>query len=395
MRSRAESAPSDEEQLVLRLAGAQTRRSATQPAISRLAAVVDPDRLAATLNRHRLGCLGIARLRDLGQSDLAGRLEEILGERLRQTRMRSFIQETLTEGMLALLDEYDLPVVPLKGVKLSRRLYGDGAIREANDVDLLVLPEHLGRAAALTRARFGFEAPRDVVNRAGLPRLHLRLEHGRGAPPVELHWRVHWYEARSGPVMLRRSIGHGANIQLRAADEFATLLLFYARDGFVGIGPLATIASWWDRYGGELEPEALPAVATEFPELMPSLAQSAELAARLVGIPVPAWSWQRGNRRRARQSRAQRLVNWRRIGSYEQINAEAALVDVLLAPPGSGRESLKRRVSISGEPDPRQPADERPPWWRTRVDQVRRITSLVVRVSFAFLTSSMLGAREG
>lgn len=392
---RVEAHASAEEQLVLLLASTGERRTADHSALLTLTRTVDVERVAATLNRHRLARLGIMRLRDAAVEDLARELEELLGERLRQRQMRSAVQEIFSDAMLALLDEHGLPAVPLKGVTLSRRLYGDGAIREANDVDLLLLPEHLERAVALTRERFGFDAPRDVVDRDGLPRLHHRLEHRRGAPPVELHWRVHWYETRSGPAMLRRSIRDGGHRGLAPADEFASLLLFYARDGFVGIGPLATIASWWDRYGVELEPGALPALAAEFPELMPSLAPAGDLAARLVGIPVPDWRWQPSERVRARQARARRMVNWRAIGSYEKISAEAALVDVLLAPPGSGWQSVRRRASILGEQDARLAPGERPPGWRIGMGRLWHAAAMIVRVSVAFLTSSISRPPDG
>ena len=55
-------------------------------------------------------------------------------------------------------------------------------------------PEQLQAAVEVVRG-LGYGAPTDYVQECGLPLLHFVLVHERGElPPVELHWRVHWYE---------------------------------------------------------------------------------------------------------------------------------------------------------------------------------------------------------
>ncbi len=359
------SSGTNEECLALLLASTRARRQSERERLVALVARVDPEALSFTLNGYRILSLGIARLEEAGVQELADTLRAANRLRLRLTKIRSFGQEAFTEALLSLLEEHGIPAVPLKGVTLARRVFGDPALQESNDVDILVLPEQLDAAVELLRGRYGFDEPVDLRDREGRPLLHFRLEQAQGASPVELHWRVHWYETRSGATMLRRAIREGATRRLTSTDEFASLLLFYARDGFTGVRALASIASWWDRYGDDSLPAQLSAFVAEFPELGAALTQSAEIASDLSGIPrlaglvsVNGSSWRP-------HSQARRLVNWRLGQSEEQTSAEVALVDVLLAPPGAKWQSLRRQVFISrGQAAHRQQQPQPPPEWR-------------------------------
>ena len=82
----------------------------------------------------------------------------------------------------------------MKGPLLAEAIYGDPGRRLSSDIDLLVAPEQLRSAVEVVR-RLGYAAPTDYVQDSGLPLLHFGLVHERRElPPVELHWRVHWYE---------------------------------------------------------------------------------------------------------------------------------------------------------------------------------------------------------
>jgi hypothetical protein len=204
----------------------------------------------------------------------------------------------------------------------------------------LAIPQ-LEQAAAVLRERFGYGTPRGARRAGGRPILHYRLDHAGGLPTVELHWRLHWYEDRSGSAMVRRATAEQGLGRLATADELAALLLVYARDGFAGIRPLADLAAWWDRYGPQLPTGGLAAFSHEFPELGPALWVAATLADRLVGVPAAelgVTSYATNGRARW----AMRLANWPLGGVDEQILADAALVDVLLTP-GTGAWGCVRR----------------------------------------------------
>ncbi len=334
-----------EDELVLGLAGTAARRRIAAASLIALAGRVDPSLLMAGLGRQRLVHLGVARLSELGADGLVNSIADRLEPRLRAVRWKAAEQEMLTHTLVGMLREHHIQAVPLKGAVLGRRLFGDPGLRESEDVDLLVSVDHLEPAVAMLRERVGYDAPRDAQCADGRPLLHYRLSHPEGLPMVELHWRLHWYEDRSGAVMLRRAVVDQGLARLAPTDELACLLLVYARDGFAGIRPLADLSAWWDCYGGQLSEGGLGPFAREFPELAPALRVAAGLADRLAGVPavelgLPSLptSW--------RARRASRLANWRLAGEDEQIFADIALVDLLLTPHGDTWTSIRRQVLL-------------------------------------------------
>jgi hypothetical protein len=219
----------------------------------------------------------------------------------------------------------------LKGVDLSHRLYGNSAGRESRDIDVLVLPHDLERAAAIAQQEFSYVAPRDALDSDGWPLLHYRMEHPHEWPSLELHWRVHWYERTSGADMIRQSSMTGGQRVMTPAHELASLLLFYARDGFVGLRDLAAIAAWWDHHGSDLPPLGLADFARMFPDLAPALRTSARVAARMVGLPLQPLRLD-ADRITLRERRAARLADPQPGPDTSRLLADMALVDLLLAP---------------------------------------------------------------
>ena len=104
--------------------------------------------------------------------------------------------------------------------------------------------------------------PTDYVQDSGLPLLHFVLVHERGElPPVELHWRVHWYEQRfARERLLPPTAGQEGQWRPAPADELTSLLLFYARDGFIDLRLATDLGAWWDVHGPDLDPGALDEV---------------------------------------------------------------------------------------------------------------------------------------
>ncbi len=297
------------------------------------------------LGRQRLIHLGIARLRELGAEKLTAELTARTTERETAVRWQAVEQEMLTHAIVGALGEHHVPAIPIKGAVLARRLFDDPALRESDDIDLLVAADQLEESVDLIRRQFGYDAPRDARDGRGRPLLHYRLSHPGGLPMVELHWRVHWYEERSGASMLERSVPEQGLRRLRPTDELACLLLVYARDGFTGVRGLADLAAWSDRVGDRLPPGGIDGFAREFPELSPALAIAGTLAGALAGVPesevtVSGQPWT------PRMRRAARLANWRIVGEDEQIYADIAMVDLLLTPPAQAWSSVRRQVLL-------------------------------------------------
>ena len=241
-----------------------------------------------------------------------------------------------------MLGEAGIAALPLKGPLLAEEVFGDFGLRETSDVDLLVAGEHLD-AAVLILQEMGFEPPPEPARGDGLPDLHYRLAHD-SLPTVELHWRVAWYETAFGRDMLGRS-APGANGLLRPdpRDLAASLLLFYARDGFHGVRYAADVAAWSDRRSPALEGAFLEGHLDRYPALGAALTAAARAAEVVAGAPAPAWLGARAASGR-RVALATRFADWAQQGDPDQLSANISLVGGLLGPPGSVWSFARREL---------------------------------------------------
>jgi hypothetical protein len=367
--------PSAEVQLMLLAISTRERCTSRTDLVAALADEVQVDELAAYVLQQRLSIVVPARLDDLGLNHLAGAVRNRVRARRDQVQAEATIQTVITHGLLRSLEEQGIPAIALKGVILSERIYGDTASRESRDIDVLVAPDRLEDAVAIAREEFLYAAPRDALAADGRPLLHYSLSHPSGGPGLELHWRVHWYEAESGAAMLQRSSVADATRRMRPADEFASLLLFYARDGFAGLRNLAALTAWWDRYGGALPQSGLAEFAEEFPQLAPALSTSVRVAAQLGGLP-PALQIG-GSRSSRRTTRAARLAT-PQPSDAARWQADVALVDLLLAPAFDLRSFVRRQMLLDTSYLNTVSAGAN---WRTRWERRARLERIVWRAA--------------
>lgn len=329
--------PTPEEELILLLCGTADRRHRAEPAIAALAERVDYRVLAALMQRQLLLPLLGTRLRATAPA-VPTAFARLLDEALATTRRRNLAIEALDGQVRQDLAGAGIRTLPLKGVTLGRALYGSPGVRPTRDVDLLVARQDLGPAAEVLAARGYRRVEGDGRDRG----LHLNLEHDRGAlPPIELHWRVHWYEDGFSGAMLRRSMPDDGGLRAQPADELASLLLFFCRDGFAGLRLAADAAAWWDLHGAA-GADLLDPVATEAPALRRALLAAALVLDGAVGLPSALLLSDRSRSRRTRT--AVRLANWTVTGEVDQVSANITLVDWLLAPTGGSRAFARRAL---------------------------------------------------
>jgi len=97
-----------------------------------------------------------------------------------------------------LFDAAGMPAMVLKGAALARLAYGDAAIKEAQDIDLLILPDHAEAAIAMLEAR-GYRLISPVPEVALGPaqrraliqyRNEASMYHVTTGIPVDLHWAL-------------------------------------------------------------------------------------------------------------------------------------------------------------------------------------------------------------
>jgi hypothetical protein len=358
-------APLAHEELVLLLAGTRARRGAAAGRSHELLDALDWHALLEALALQGLVPLLGGRVLELaGPPAPASFADAVAGETAAAARDGALL-ELATLRVASALEAEGIPNVPLKGPLLARALHGAPAMRVSRDIDVLVARADL-RHAARALVSLGWHAHEGDDD----PALHLVLAHEAGLPEVELHWRVHWYEDEFAARALGRApAGPDGVRRLDALDELACLLLYHARDGLAGLRHPIDVAAWWDAHGDPDGPARLAPIADAHAGLVRALAASAAVLDTLVGVPA-ARLIATGPRTWA-ERRAIALANPLMEGEPQQITAEIALVDGLLAPAGARGAFLRRRALPSSRELPARAA--RRPLAVARVEHVLRL----------------------
>jgi hypothetical protein len=242
------------------------------------------DSLADRLREFRvLGLFGSRLIDHVPAGSLTPEFERRVSEIVELGRRAAIPNQMLTWAVLRLLSADGIDAVPLKGPLLAERLHGDRGMRLSQDVDILVRPREMVRAAEVLR-KAGYLPP--------APDSEPHLLHDKldvpGGTPVELHWRIHWNDDQHADWMLDRAELSEDLPHFSRADDLISLLLVYSRDGLVGLSAPADIAAWWARYGDELDTGELAAMIAAHPRLEPAIRSAAALAQRLTGTPLVA-----------------------------------------------------------------------------------------------------------
>jgi hypothetical protein len=210
-----------------------------------------------------------------------------------------------------------------------------------------------------------------------------------GLPPVELHWRTHWYDrhfarerllppTRASPVGWRPA----------PVDEFVSLLLFYARDGFVDLRLAADVGAWWDAFGSDVQPGAVDGLLRTYPALARTVVVAMKVAETTVGLPTTQILGE-APKLNLRDRMATRLADPNPHARRSQLYADMGLIDGLLAPPGGFGAFARRQVFL-----PQEVFDERAqhiPGWRSKS---RFGYSARVLARFGFAMTRLLRAPE-
>jgi len=333
-----------ERQLILLSAGTATRRQAMREQAGRLIAEVEWSRLAETLRlRKLLPTLG-PRILELAEGRATNDFAAAVEQATAIGRRQGALLQLISLRVMGMLSDAGIRSIALKGPLLGEAIYGDPGRRLSSDIDLLVAPEQLQAAVEVVRG-LGYEAPTDYVQECGLPLLHFVLVHERGEmPPVELHWRVHWYERSfAHERLLPPAEDPKGDWRPATADELATLLLFYARDGFIDLRLATDLGAWWDVYGADLPPGALDELLRTYPAFARVIPVAGEVAERMVGLPATQLVGDMpklGLRERV----AVRLANPNPHSSSSQLYADMGLIDGLLMPRGAFSAFVRRQL---------------------------------------------------
>jgi len=304
-------------------------------AVRRLVPAVDMHRLLELLAEQRLVATLAGQLLADDEVELDSEITESIQAARLRARQRGLLNHSVTMRLTLALEDAGIATAPLKGAMLADTVYGDIGARQSSDIDLLVDAAGLDRTVELAE-RQGWREP-EVLRPDGLPRLHRELFH-ETLPPLELHWRIHWYEdAFAAAALARAQPTADGWRRLQPADELASLLLFLARDGFAGLRQTVDVAAWWAALGEGADPAAgIRAIVAAHPELERALTAAARYTEDLAGIRPGALAGTTAPLS-ARERAALRLANPWVEGPREQVAAGVSLVDGLLSPPhGTG-----------------------------------------------------------
>jgi hypothetical protein len=333
-----------ERQLILMSAGTAARRLAMHERAGPLAREADWSRLADALRaRNLLGVLG-PRLIELGGDSTSKKFAAAVEQGIETGRRRGIVLQLVALRIVGMLADEGIRSAVLKGPLLGEAIYGDPGRRISSDIDLLVSPRQLGAAVEVVRG-LGYLAPSDHVYDCRLPLIHFTLAHEQGElPPVELHWRIHWYEREFACERLLPPWGVSVtDWRPAAADELVALLLFYARDGFVDLRLACDVSAWWDLRSAELRAGAIDELLSVYPAFARVIAASAKAAERVVGLPAREVIAGCG-KLAARQRAAARLANPNPHASRSQLYADMGFIDGLLAPAGGLGAFVRRQL---------------------------------------------------
>lgn len=165
-----------------------------------LATSIDSDVLMSTAIRHRVEPLLYHNLKRHAPGVFSSELLAALAARVSRNAIKSLRALRINVQLSRLMRRHDIEFLPLKGVTLAKRYYGNIGLRHCNDIDFWV-PEHsVDAVRALLLAEGCRPCPehdlQDIEARGTRHKKFLRrlfhhdvLIH-QGGESLELHWRL-------------------------------------------------------------------------------------------------------------------------------------------------------------------------------------------------------------
>ncbi|MGE0702635.1 MAG: nucleotidyltransferase family protein [Vicinamibacterales bacterium] len=154
---------------------------------------VPPSEMVSSLAAHGLLPLAYRHLIAAADVDLPDALRAEISAEFRRHTLTRFRYTRRLRDLLDVLDDAGVDAVPYKGPALAVQLFGNFAMRQFGDLDILVRPSDAGRAqqalldAGLIRHRKATEGWDDYLHRV---RHSSELRDVRESVVIELHWSL-------------------------------------------------------------------------------------------------------------------------------------------------------------------------------------------------------------
>ncbi len=211
-------------------------------------------------------------LRDTGQTDrVPAPLTDALKRDGEQVLFHNMLVKNETRQVLEALDEVGIPAIPLKGVLFAERYFGHFGARGTSDIDILVKPGDLERAADCIRA-IGY-TQEDAHHS-----LHYHAEFAKPIPAigenmsVELHHNVirkHTAAIRLDKLWLESVplVWEGKTYaycrELNFLHTFYVMCLHASKHMMLSLKNVMDVAHLLQRYGNRLDMRQLAAMAEQ------------------------------------------------------------------------------------------------------------------------------------
>lgn len=163
------------------------------------------DEFLGLANRHKVVSLTYAGLKKIGSHIIPAPVMATLRTRHQKNVKWMMLLTAETVRLVTLFETNDIAVLPLKGPVLSLMLYGNPAMRQSGDIDLLIEPEQLERAEDIV-VKSGYKQllDSDILCRHTNLRKDL-LTHGRHlsyfSPALNIKLEVHFRFQRSSSIL--------------------------------------------------------------------------------------------------------------------------------------------------------------------------------------------------
>jgi hypothetical protein len=264
--------------------------------VQRAAADVDWARFGQVVQRQRIAGLVDLALKTAGIA-VPVAIAAMIGQQAKRIAFHNLFAAAETARVMRLIEAAGYPVLTVKGVALGARAYGSIALKHSKDIDLLILPEHVGPVLALLEAdSYRLVAPAATLSaaqRALLPRYgkDATLARVNHAMQIELHWRLIGNTTMLPGVTARAPadpVGLGGDMvvpTLNAPDLYAYLVVHGAIDGWHRMKWIADVNAWLAPLRAEqivvLHDHAVTLGAEK------ASAQALILMEELFGLPLP------------------------------------------------------------------------------------------------------------
>jgi hypothetical protein len=309
------------------------------------------DGFLALVDRHRV-LVPQGTLRRLVGDRLPDRVYEQLKSRSAEACRQALRQAAELLRLHKAFGARGIEMIPLKGIILSLRLFGDAGTRFSYDLDLLIRPKSLDEADQILR-REGyrlifpdFELTKKRKQWVLAQEWHFRYYHDSHRLLIELHWRLSQWNIEHVAELWNHTqptTWMGASF-LNLKDD--TLLLFLCDHGskhqwrrIKWLGDVAALLAQERSFCWE----NLLALADRF-DLSRSLAQAGLLVHWLYGIPLPAPLIELILRQKAAGALASRAVEAMLLSEEGQLALQVRLKNRVF--PARLRERLRRSVCL-------------------------------------------------